>query len=484
MSINNYFLRMIMKKHNIILALGALILIVSMGLDSPKNFDFRPGKRLIVKGNMFEAGSATLSNQESTWLKELSAYLAKRPNLYMEIAGYTDNQGDSLANKRLSEARANAVKEYLVRNGVADARIKTLGRGSENPIASNDIDEGRGKNRRVEITATSPFTERPLTNRNNTPLAPEGRITAMLPPVRSLAPWDVDWHSAKLSEPIYEYHRLETGAKARAEITFANKHRVQIAEQSLVVLYGQAASPLAGKPSEQLRLVQGGLWVKLKSLKQSETLRISTNSGEFALGQSSAKIEVDSAKRSLVSVHTGNVTLQSTEGATGASMTVKENFGTRIAANMPPEQPRLLPPVPQLLEPLGMDSLYAGTISFLWRKTAPRTRFEVANAITFDKPLHSMTNQGDSAQVLLPEGEWYVKLAAIDSIGLESRSSIYLFRIGKPPVPQRFYALSLLLFIGAALAGWWGGLTKQPRIAWWSLAFVVAGCASFFLLHW
>ena len=289
------------------------ILLFATGFQTPNNFDLRPGKKLIVKGNMFDAGSATLSGKEAEWLVQLAEYLVKRPDLHLEITGYTDNQGDSAGNKRLSEARANSVKAYLVRNGLEASHIKTFGRGVEKPIASNETDEGRGKNRRVEIVATSPFTERPLTTSNNIPLTPEGRITAMLPPVRSLTPWDVEWHPSRLNEPIYEYHRLETGPKARAEVTFSNKHRIQIAEQSLVVLYGKAASPLEGKPNEQIRLVQGGLWVKLKSLKQSEALRISTTSGEFSLGQSSAKIEVDSIKRSLVSVHEGNVNLRSTQ---------------------------------------------------------------------------------------------------------------------------------------------------------------------------
>lgn len=477
-----------MKKYTtsiFVLSTLMVLLLLLPGFQVQNNFDLRPGKKLIVKGNMFDAGSATLSEKESGWLVRLAEYLVKRPDLHLEITGYTDNQGDSAGNKRLSEARANAVKVYLVRNGLEMSHIKTFGRGADKAIASNETEEGRAKNRRVEIIATSPFTERPLTTANNIPLTPEGRITAMLPPVRSLTPWDVEWHPSRLNEPIYEYHRLETGPKARAEVTFSNKHRIQIAEQSLVVLYGKAASPLEGKPNEQIRLVQGGLWVKLKSMKQSEALRISTSSGEFSLGQSSAKIELDSAKRSLVSVHQGKVSLRSTQnGAQDSAMTVPENFGTRMAANTPPEAPRPLPPVPELLEPRLTDSLYAGEVVFSWRKASPRARFEVANAITFAKPLYSALGANDSARVGFSEGEWYVKLAAIDSIGLESRSSIYLFRVVKPPVPPRFYILTLFCFILAVAAGWWGGITKQSRIAVWSVALIALGCASFFFLHW
>lgn len=467
--------------------MGMLLLVASWtmtGFQVTQEFDLRPGKKVIVKGKMFDAGSATLSAQESGWLVRLAEYLVKRPDLHLEIIGYTDNQGDSSANKQLSEARANTVKAFLERSGVVAGRIKTFGRGSDKPIATNDTDEGRAKNRRVEIIATSPFTERPLTTANNIPLTPEGRITAMLPPVRSLAAWDIDWHPARLSEPIYEYHRLETGAKARVEITFSNKHRVQIAEQSVVVLYGKTASPLEGKPKEQVRLMQGGLWVKLKSLKQSEPLRISTTTGEFSFKESSAKIELDSLQRALLSVHQGKVGLKAAQSADDSIITVPENFGTRIAANAAPEKPRMLPPVPQLLEPLGADSLYAGTVIFVWKKYSPRVRFEVADAITFANPALAFMSGRDSAHVRLGEGEWYVKLAAIDSIGLESRSSVYLFRVGKPAEPPRFYALTLAFFVGAVASGWWGGITKQSRVAALSVVLIIAGFSSFFLLHW
>lgn len=473
-------------KQRLLLMCCCAICVVTLvvGLQAPPRFDLRPGRKLTVKGNMFGAGSAVLAASEVAWLKEFADYLVERPNLYLVITGYTDNQGDSLANKRLSEARAKSVQEYLIRNGIDAARLKTFGKGSESPIASNETDEGRALNRRVEIIATSPFTERPLTNANGKALTPEGRITAMLPPVRSLTPWETEWMPTRLGESIYEYHRLETGIKARAEITFSNKHRIQVAEQSQVVIYGKGASPLAGKPNEQLRLMQGGLWVNIQSLQQTEALRISTNMGEFSLGKSSAKIEVDSAAQALLSVHSGNVSLKNSADSAAGAMTVPENFGTRMAAHSAPEKPRPLPLVPQLLEPLGIDSLSAGNLIFIWRKYSPRARFEVSQTITFDKPIYASLSTKDSAHVLLSEGEWYVRLAGIDSIGLESKSSIYLFHVVTPPEPPRFYVLTLLLFISAVGAGWWGEMTKQPRVALWSLALVLMGCASFFFLRW
>jgi len=67
------------------------------------------------------------------------------------IEGHTDSQGSDTANLALSQARADTVREYLVSRGVAPDRIRSIGRGEAQPVASNDSPEGRANNRRVEI---------------------------------------------------------------------------------------------------------------------------------------------------------------------------------------------------------------------------------------------------------------------------------------------------------------------------------------------
>jgi OOP family OmpA-OmpF porin len=69
--------------------------------------------------------------------------------LPVAVIGHTDNQGNEVANVRLSAARANSVKLYLARQGVAATRMSTSGVGGREPIASNDTDEGRQRNRRI-----------------------------------------------------------------------------------------------------------------------------------------------------------------------------------------------------------------------------------------------------------------------------------------------------------------------------------------------
>ncbi|MFC7667282.1 OmpA family protein [Hymenobacter humi] len=76
------------------------------------------------------------------------------PSLEIKISGHTDNQGDPALNLKLSQDRVNEVKKYLSSHGINSGRITTEGFGGSKPIASNDQEETRAKNRRVEFTIT------------------------------------------------------------------------------------------------------------------------------------------------------------------------------------------------------------------------------------------------------------------------------------------------------------------------------------------
>jgi hypothetical protein len=462
----------------------------SASKDNTSAFDLRPGKKLIFKNNVFENGSSTIAVKERPQFAQLLAYLKARPNLMIEVNGYSDNVGNPEQNIRLSEARADAVRYYLVQQGIAPERIKTRGHGAERPIASNDTEEGKAQNRRIEVVALSSRTERPVTTGRNTPTQPDGRITALLPTVLTLAPWDETWQEARLGEQIYEYHRLQTVDKARAEITFTNKERVQIAENSIVMIYGSqavvAGSGVGGagkqKPNEQIRLMKGSMFVKMKSLQKSQPILVRTANGEVAvaLNETAAKIELNTNNQSLVSVHEGNANVQN---ASGEAMDVKENFGTRVSSDAPPEKPRPLPPVPDLIAPNLADSLFSGQMLFQWVKRSPRVRFEVAGDITFQKPLYSYVFAKDSVLVSMEEGVWYVRLAGIDEIGLESRSSIYRIHVATPPAPFRFYFLTMLCFAASIGTAWWAWITRQKKIYALSVLFIGLAVASFTFLR-
>ena len=84
-------------------------------------------------------------------MDKLGKYLSENANTVIEISGHTDNIGDKEHNQELSTARAKAVADYLVSKGIEVKRITYKGYGSTRPIASNDTEEGKAQNRRVEI---------------------------------------------------------------------------------------------------------------------------------------------------------------------------------------------------------------------------------------------------------------------------------------------------------------------------------------------
>ena len=103
----------------------------------------------------FESDSATLAAASNEQLGRLAAVLKAYPTVVIAVEGHTDNSGDPASNKKLSEDRAAAVKDAIVGMGVPAERVTSTGWGAEKPIASNDTEEGKLKNRRVEISITN-----------------------------------------------------------------------------------------------------------------------------------------------------------------------------------------------------------------------------------------------------------------------------------------------------------------------------------------
>ena len=100
----------------------------------------------------FETGAARILPPSFKILDGVVEVLKSRPGVTLvEIQGHTDSVGDPGKNKTLSLERANSVRAYLIRKGIAPERLSTAGFGPEKPLATNDTPEGRQQNRRVEF---------------------------------------------------------------------------------------------------------------------------------------------------------------------------------------------------------------------------------------------------------------------------------------------------------------------------------------------
>ena len=109
-------------------------------------------KRAIILHNLFFATNKTTILPESeSAMQNLYELMAENPELRIRITGHTDNVGTNIDNQKLSEGRAKSVKDNLVQRGISAERIETDGKGETQPITTNDTEEGRAKNRRVEF---------------------------------------------------------------------------------------------------------------------------------------------------------------------------------------------------------------------------------------------------------------------------------------------------------------------------------------------
>ncbi len=121
------------------------------GVDTDKAGCSAQQTTIVLEGISFQFGTSDLAEEASTILNTAAMILKNNPNIKMEVAGHTDSVGDANANLQLSTSRAKAVLAFLTNAGVAGDRLQAKGYGSSEPIADNATNEGRAKNRRVEL---------------------------------------------------------------------------------------------------------------------------------------------------------------------------------------------------------------------------------------------------------------------------------------------------------------------------------------------
>jgi OOP family OmpA-OmpF porin len=97
----------------------------------------------------FVTGKADIEGDASHEIRKVSKFMKQYPTIKVRIEGFTDNVGAPADNQKLSERRAEAVKEQLIKDGVNPDRLSAIGFGQSNPVADNASEEGRAKNRRV-----------------------------------------------------------------------------------------------------------------------------------------------------------------------------------------------------------------------------------------------------------------------------------------------------------------------------------------------
>ena len=109
-------------------------------------------ERFVLDGVNFDTKKATIRPDSFARLDSVVEYMTHKKSSRIEISGHTDNVGKKDANKKLSEKRAQACRDYVISKGIDGSRIQAVGYGDERPIAPNDSAENRQQNRRIEAT--------------------------------------------------------------------------------------------------------------------------------------------------------------------------------------------------------------------------------------------------------------------------------------------------------------------------------------------
>jgi outer membrane protein OmpA-like peptidoglycan-associated protein len=110
-----------------------------------------PPPPFVLTGVNFDTGKATIRPESFVRLDIVVDFMRRKKSSNITISGHTDKVGSSKANKALSAKRAQSCRSYLISKGIDGSRITAIGYGDERPVAANDTDENRQKNRRIEV---------------------------------------------------------------------------------------------------------------------------------------------------------------------------------------------------------------------------------------------------------------------------------------------------------------------------------------------
>jgi outer membrane protein OmpA-like peptidoglycan-associated protein len=117
---------------------------------------YEEGQFKILDAVHFESGSANISQDSHSLLDQVALMIKANPDVEkVRVEGHTDTRGDADMNRRLSQSRADSVRQYLIGKGVSPKRLKAVGYGEDKPLESGESDEANAKNRRVEFVVES-----------------------------------------------------------------------------------------------------------------------------------------------------------------------------------------------------------------------------------------------------------------------------------------------------------------------------------------
>jgi outer membrane protein OmpA-like peptidoglycan-associated protein len=197
----------------------------------------------------FDFGKATIRPDSRPIIEQIVQMMKTNPELMLGVEGHTDNVGDSAANILLSENRAKAVKEAIIAEKIDEARLSTVGYGEDKPVADNGTEEGRAKNRRVELVKTGKATSGATAVKKN-----ETQFGVEIYPGAKLDAAQTKYAREVMGQEIYCYR---TGDNIKEVVTFYQK------QTTLSVLGEDETSALFGLDADgnSVRIAVANPWL-------------------------------------------------------------------------------------------------------------------------------------------------------------------------------------------------------------------------------
>lgn len=269
---------------------------------------------------------------------------------------------------------------------------------------------------------------------------PDAHIGWLRRDVRARPPFAVDWRRAKQDMGLWRLYKVTTGRSSAAGIRFEDASNLRMRENALLVIYGASAQRAVRRRTIKttVRVEEGTVVGGLASLDAPSPLRVQTPSSTVDLRSRRSQIEVDKRKTSIVSVHDGKAAVS----ARGASVEVKDGWGTTVKQGQRPAPPRRLPVAPSWEQSgpvvIAFAAGEAGRFEARWKavKGARRYRVELARDAAFRFPMIDAVVGAGIKRFRAKDlelGDYYARVSAIDGWRLE----------GRPNQPRRFRLVQL-----------------------------------------
>jgi hypothetical protein len=254
-------------------------------------------------------------------------------------------------------------------------------------------------------------------------VTPDAHLSSAVGEVRVRKPAETAWDAARRGMALFRAWRVGAEQRSSAEVTFRDSDRLQLRENTIVIIYGPTADRTRAVPAKAV-LEQGTLRTRLAEL--SPTLTVATPSATATLGAGAALIGVAAGGASTVANHDGGTI--ALVGRAGGRVAVRAGMGSRVQRGKRPEKPRPLPPPPRWDgdDPLAFAAVSAdgATIVARWQPepVAARYRLEILGAgggVVASAEVPAAVDRFELVRV--PVGDYQARIASIDAAGLEGK---------------------------------------------------------------